>query len=91
MKKIMVACGTGMATSTMIASKVREFLKEEGIDADVNQCQISELTHHDGKYDLFVTSMKLDNQYQTPVIVGTSFLIGMNEDKTKTEILEVLK
>lgn len=91
MKKVMVACGTGMATSTMIASKVREFLAAEGIEADVNQCQISELTHHDGKYDLFVTSMKLDNDYKTPMVVGTPFLIGMNEDKTKNEILEALK
>lgn len=91
MKKIMVACGTGMATSTMIASKVREFLKHEKIDADVNQCQISELKHHDGKYDLFVTSMKLDAKFSTPIIVGTSFLIGMNEDKTKDEILKILK
>lgn len=91
MKKIMVACGTGMATSTMIASKLREFLKREGIDADVNQCQISELKHHDGKYHLFVTSMKLDSKFETPVIVGTSFLVGLNEEKTINEILAILK
>lgn len=91
MKKIMVACGTGMATSTMIATKVREFLKEENIDADVNQCMISELSHHDGKYDLFITSMRLNNSFDTPLIVGSSFLIGMNEDKTKTEILDILQ
>lgn len=91
MKKIMVACGTGMATSTMIATKVREFLKEENIDVDVNQCMISELSHHDGKYDLFITSMRLNNSFETPLIVGSSFLIGMNEDKTKTEILDILQ
>ncbi|HDX4086425.1 TPA: PTS sugar transporter subunit IIB, partial [Escherichia coli] len=28
MKKILVACGTGMSTSTMIAHKLQEFLTE---------------------------------------------------------------
>lgn len=31
MKKILVACGTGMSTSTMIAHKLQEFLTEQGI------------------------------------------------------------
>lgn len=91
MKKILVACGTGMATSTMIASKLREFLDEEGIQAEVGQCQLSELSHHDGKHDLFMTSMRVDTTYETPVIVGTPFLIGMNEEQMKKEILEILK
>lgn len=91
MKKIMIACGTGMATSTMIASKVREFLQSENIKADINQCMISELSHHDGKYDLFITSMKLENNFETPLIVGAPFLIGMNEEKAKEQIRTVLK
>lgn len=31
MKKIFVACGTGMLTLTMIAHKLQEFLTEQGI------------------------------------------------------------
>lgn len=29
MKKILVACGTGMSTSTMIAQKLQDFLAEQ--------------------------------------------------------------
>lgn len=90
MKKIMVACGTGMATSTMIASKVKEFLDSEGIASDINQCQLSVLKQYDGKYDLFITSMKIEEEFNTPIVLGTTFLIGMNEEKTKKEILEVI-
>lgn len=31
MKKILVACGTGMSTSTMIAQKLQDFLAEQGM------------------------------------------------------------
>lgn len=90
MKKILVACGTGMATSSMIADKVSSFLDEEGIDYSIEQCRLDELNYHDGKFDLFITSMKVESNYKTPVVLGTAFLIGMNEDKAKQEILEHL-
>lgn len=43
MKKILVACGTGMSTSTMIAQKLQDFLAEQGIAATtaLNDCQIN--------------------------------------------------
>lgn len=43
MKKILVACGNGVATSTMVASKIREKLKEEGINAIVEQAKLLEI------------------------------------------------
>ncbi|SKC69492.1 PTS sugar transporter subunit IIB [Maledivibacter halophilus] len=91
MKKILVACGTGMATSTMIAEKVGEFLDGMSIDYSITQGRLDELAFNDGKFDLFITSMKVENDYETPVVSGTAFLIGMNEDKTKQEILKYLQ
>ena len=32
MKRILVACGNGIATSTVVATKVREYLQQHGID-----------------------------------------------------------
>ncbi|WP_042470287.1 PTS sugar transporter subunit IIB [Bacillus ndiopicus] len=90
-KRIVVACGAGLATSTMILQKVEEFLKEIGIDYSISQSQIYELDFYDGEADLFVTSMKLDqNKYKTPIVVGTPFLIGINEDTLKEQIKEIL-
>ena len=43
MKKILVACGTGMSTSTMIAHKLQEFLTEQGISATTAQCCLNEI------------------------------------------------
>ena len=41
--KIVVACGSGVATSTVIASKVAQLLKNNGITADIIQCTIHEV------------------------------------------------
>lgn len=38
MKKILVACGTGMSTSTMIAQKLQDYLAQQGIPATTSQC-----------------------------------------------------
>lgn len=90
-KKIVIACGAGLATSTMISQKVEEYLKELSIKYSLTQCQIYELDMHDGVADLFITSMKIDqSKYKTPIVVGTPFLIGMNEDTIKEEIKQIL-
>ncbi|MFO7343293.1 MAG: PTS galactitol transporter subunit IIB, partial [Bacillaceae bacterium] len=36
-KNVIVACGGGIATSTIIADKVRELLAQANIDANVTQ------------------------------------------------------
>lgn len=90
-KRIIIACGAGMATSTMILEKVKGILEKAGIDYSISQSQIYELDSYDGKADLFVTSMKLDEtKYKTPIVVGTPFLVGINEEETKEKIINIL-
>ena len=91
MKRIVVACGTGMATSTMISEKVKELLDEHGIEYTITQCILGELMSHADNADLFVTSMKVDLDCDVPIVVGTPFLMGINEEMTAEKILEVLK
>lgn len=90
-KRVVIACGAGLATSTMILDKVKNILEEAGIEHTLSQSQIYELASYDGRADLFVTSMKVDeSQYETPIVVGTPFLIGTNEEETKQKILDIL-
>ena len=91
MKKILVACGTGMATSTMISERVKSFLEEEGISVSVTQCILGEIANQEKNFDLIITSMKLNTEFETPCLVGTPFLIGIGEDVLKEKILQILK
>ena len=90
MKKIIVACGTGMATSTIISEKIKEILNENNIKFSITQCILNEIGSYADNADLIVTSMKIQEDFGVPVIVGTPFLIGVNEDAVKEKILEIL-
>lgn len=92
MKKIVVGCGAGLATSTMVSGKIEEAMKEAGIKVSIEQCQLYELSNYDNHVDLIVTTMKIDDsKYDTPVVLGTPFLTGVNEEQTKEEIIKILK
>ncbi|MCM3799931.1 PTS sugar transporter subunit IIB [Caldibacillus thermoamylovorans] len=90
MKYVIVACGGGIATSTLIADKVRNLLTEANIEHTVRQCTLSELTYEVSKADLIVTSMKVETDFGVPSVLGASFLTGLGEEETKQKIIEIL-
>ena len=90
MKKVIVACGTGMATSSMIAEKVRSVLEDNQVDYTLSQAQLSELDMYK-EADLFVTAMRVEEDYGVPMVVGTPFLVGIGEAEAAAKIIEILK
>ncbi|HMR48559.1 MAG TPA: PTS galactitol transporter subunit IIB [Arachnia sp.] len=90
MKRVLVACGGAVATSTLAADRVRQLCKDNGIAVDVQQCRISELGGRAGQADLIVTTAKVSRDYGVPVIHGIAFVSGINIEATETKILEVL-
>lgn len=92
MKKVLVACGNGIATSTVVASKIREACEEAGIDVSVSQCKLLEVKSQAADYDLLVTSgMFTGGEANIPVIGAISLLTGVGEEETIEEILMHLK
>lgn len=91
MKKILVACGTGMATSTMIAQKITNFLADNHIQASTNQCCLNEIPLNKQGVDLIVTSMKVNMDYGIPTLNGAPFLTGINDAAVKQQLLDLLK
>jgi PTS system galactitol-specific IIB component len=90
-KKIIVACGTGIATSTVVADKISEACKKEGINANIIQCKITELRSYADGADLIVTTTILKDKYGVPVINGLSFITGIGENETINQIIDELK
>lgn len=90
-KTIIIACGTGIATSTVATGKVKELCKQNNIDCEIKQCKISEVKSYADNADLLVTTTISNKNYDFPVINAQSFLTGINVDQTLEEILDVLK
>lgn len=91
MKKILVACGGAVATSTIAADRIRQLCQENGIPADVRQLRISELGSQTDGTDLIVTTAKVGRDYGVPVVHGIAFISGINAEATEQQILDILQ
>ena len=91
-KTVLIACGTGIATSTVVSTAVQKLAKEHDLDVDIIQCKMMEVPGYADRADLLITTTVVDkDQYKFPVIAGRAFLTGMGKDKVIAEILEALK
>ncbi len=93
MKKILVACGSGIATSTVARNKLQEELEKRGFGSDkvsFSQTSIPQLRSQANDYDLIVTTAKYTEDVGTPVINGLAFLTGINMDNTVDQIISAL-
>ena len=88
-KKVIVACGGAVATSTVAANKVVELCKKNGVDIEICQVRISEIESN-LPADLIVTTSKVKRDFGVPLITGMPFVSGLGVDKTKAKILDVL-
>ena len=90
-KTVVIACGAGLATSSMVRDKIEEVLSENNIRANIIQTTLNELEGYDDKADIFITTMKINSVYTTPVVHGSAFLTGINEETVIEQIVGILK
>ena len=92
-KRILVACGTGMATSTAAAESLREALEDQGISVEINQCKVSELKSQVDSFEphVIVTTAKVSDDFGVPIFSGQPFLTGIGEDEVVEEIAQVVR
>lgn len=90
-KIILVACGAGIATSTVVCKKVEDLVAAHGINARIIQCKIVEVGNYEDKADLLVTTTISSREYKIPVVKAVNYLTNVNPDKIDQEILNALK
>ncbi len=92
MKKVLVACGTGIATSTMAAKKLEAALEKRGLlkQVKISQCTIAELPRKSPDYDLIIVTSRVAQDIKTPIVQGLPFLTGVGMEKTVDEVVEKL-
>lgn len=90
MKTIIVACGSGIATSTIISSKVSELLLQNHIDYRLIQCSLNEMDSYMNEADLIVSSMQIVKEIPIPKVLGMPYLTGLKEEELNQKILEIL-
>lgn len=89
-KRILVACGAGIATSTVVCDKVEKLVKANNISATIVQCKIAEVASLQEGADLIVTTTILPREYSIPAIKATAYITGINMKALDEKILSHL-
>jgi PTS system galactitol-specific IIB component len=90
-KRVLVACGTAIATSTVVAKAIEEGLAARGIQVITRQCKAAEVTALAKDFDLVVTTTPVPTDLGIPVIQTLAFLTGIGKDQVLDQIAEILR
>lgn len=93
MKNILVVCGNGIASSSIMMAALQDLLDENGLQANLEKASLMDCTtERFNSKDLIVSSTAIDNpDVTTPVVVGVSLLTGIGEDETLEEIKKFIE
>jgi len=95
MKKMLIMCGTGIATSTVVTGKVKEWLEENRLANDIKlyQGKVADEISRIDDYDVVVSTTIVPDNAKEKVINGVPLLTGIGiedffvELKTKIDSL----
>ncbi|HAJ95189.1 MAG TPA: PTS galactitol transporter subunit IIB [Actinobacteria bacterium] len=87
-KKILCSCGTGIASCSFISSEIEKLLAENGVDAEIIKCRMSDINDYCRKVDLIISTAQLPPSIDKTKISGIPFITGNNLEETKEEILK---
>ncbi|CTP31911.1 TPA: PTS sugar transporter subunit IIB [Streptococcus pneumoniae] len=93
MKKILVICGAGHATSTIAVSKIKKWLEDNNLDSDakIYQSKIADELNKFDDYDVVVSTTVVPDSVKEKVINGVALLTGVGIDKVFEQIRKELE
>ncbi|MFC4772419.1 PTS sugar transporter subunit IIB [Enterococcus hermanniensis] len=89
--RVLVACGAGIATSTVVMKKVEDLFARNEIPVEINQIKISEAASKQDGADMLISTTMLPTEYKIPAIKAMAFLTGIGTEKVENEIIEAAK
>jgi PTS system galactitol-specific IIB component len=89
--KILVVCGSGVATSMHVAFKLREYLEERRITAVIDGAGNNELEGRAGNYDIIVSNTVVTAKIEKPVFTAIPLLTGMGEQELVEQIVQAIR
>jgi len=90
-KTILVACGTAVATSTVVAHNITEEMGKRGLKVNCRQCKASEIAGLAQYADLIVSTTPVPKNLTKPCIVTLAFLTGIGKAEVLDKIEKALR
>ena len=78
MKRILLCCGTGVATSTVANKKLEEELIKRGFKGDftITQCKAVEVPSKSPNFDICVSTIANAYKCECPMVVATGIILN---------------
>ncbi len=90
-KRILVVCGTAIATSFIVSRIIEQSLKDRGIAITTQQCKAADVRSLAGDAHLIVTTTPVPSDLGVPVIQTLAFITGKGKEEVLEQIIEELK
>lgn len=88
---ILVACGSGVATSTIAQEAVKEIAKKVGVQAKVLKAAIAEIPEKEKHVDAVLTTANYRQPLDKPYMNVLGLISGVNKEDTEKKLAELLK
>ena len=89
--KIIVVCGSGVATSMHAAYKLREYFEKEKIPVIIDGGGNNELAGRAAAYDIIVSNTMVTLKTDKPVFSAIPLLTGFGEKELAAKIIEAAR
>lgn len=89
--KIMVSCGSGIATSIHVTEILREYLADNNLRASINTCSVNDLPNRLSGVDLIVSSAQVPFETGVPVFNAVALLTGVGEEELLAKIADKVR
>lgn len=92
MKNILLACGSGIVTSTAVRGKIEKVLDENGFKGKykITQCKVGEASAMSQNYDFLISTTMAPQNLSCPYVKGVCFLTNVNTQPSIDRILELM-
>ena len=92
MKHILMACGTGICTSSVVRGRVSQFLDAHGYAGlyDVTQCKMADVPSLSHTHDFLIAVTLIPGTLDIPFVNGTAFLTGADTTDSERMLLALM-
>lgn len=93
MKKlsVLVACGSGVATSTIAQEAIKSIANEVGVEIEIHKCTIADIPSRQASVDVVFTTANYRKPLDKPHLSVFGLVSGINEAKTRSDVATLLK
>lgn len=88
---VLVACGNGVATSTIAQEAVKQIAKNAGVDVKVLKATISEIPEKQKNVDIVLTTANYRKPLEKPYMSVFGLISGVNKAATEQKLTDLLK